>query len=193
MNNSVEIICRKHWFAYVGTTLVLFVGLNLLTNKYFWFAGILLIVICVIKIGSLRSCEWKLSSDSLFITRGILPWRKTKIQIPIFDIYESIVTNGMFGHFFKYGNIIIRRTEGNTTRFEDTCLADVEKLSMQINSLVYEVKKRKYNFAEANTNSSVNNKMNIVEELKRLSELKDKGELTQAEFELLKEKLINQL
>jgi hypothetical protein len=183
---EVKCISKKHWTAYVVPVAILCIGLFLITmGSYMLYIGLALIFIALRKVVILSRVRWVLSDNDLLICRGILPWQRTQMQIPIFNIYESYVSFGMFGHFLDYGSISIRRTEGVTSQISETSLAGAKRLSGRINSLVQEYVQQK-----SGGNHQLN-KGSFARELQHLVELRDNGELTAAEYERLKQKLIN--
>jgi hypothetical protein len=95
----------------------------------------------------------------------------------------------MFGHFLGYGNIKIRRTEGVTSVIYGSALLGAKGFSSQVNGLVQEYKKSKHNTV---VNQAATNK-SISDELKGLAELRSKGELTQQEFDILKQRYLKEI
>ncbi len=186
---NFELIAKKHWATFTIPTLVILLGLIFSQlSTFFKYFGIAMIVLNAIKIYSLTTVKWTLTSTDLYITKGILPWTKTQLQIPIFDIYESLVSYDMFGHIFGFGHITIRRTEGNTTQITETALTGAKNFSGYINQFVQDFKKNKHNVTIYQTTAT---KQSIREELKHLAELKNNGELTQDEYDKMKKILIN--
>jgi hypothetical protein len=185
--SNFEITAKKHWATFIIPGVLVLIGLLFLTSSTIWkVLGLLLIVFNIIKLISLNSVKWTLTSSDLYITKGFLPWAKTQIQVPIFDIYDSSCSSGMFGHFFGFGHVFIRRTEGNTTQVSETSLVGAKDFSGHINQFVQDYKKSKNNIIinQAPINQS------IVEELKHLADLKKNGELTQVEYDTMKSRLI---
>jgi uncharacterized membrane protein YdbT with pleckstrin-like domain len=177
---------KKHWSAYVIPVAVLLSGLFLCTrSSYLPYIGFGLVLVALRKIIILFTVRWEISDRSLSINKGILPWQKLDMEIPIFNIYESYVTFGMFGHLLGYANIAIRRTEGITTKISETSLTGAKVLSEHINSLIQEHMKQKGTGDYRPDNNS------LAQELQRLAQLKNSGELTVGEYEKLKQKLID--
>ncbi len=184
------VIGRKHWVAYVLPTLFFLIGvLMLMTSTSFWrFLGGIFIIINGYKLLVLYSVKWTLTSTFLLIEKGIFPWSKIELDIPIFQIYESLIYFGMMGHFLGFGHIRIRRTEGVTSEISETSIRGVKQLSAHINRLIIEYK------ANENTIPAQHStKTSLLEDLQTLSALRDKGKITQEEYALLKQRIIDQI
>jgi hypothetical protein len=150
------------------------------------YVGIALIILNSLKIYSLTAVKWTLNSTELMTTSGILPWSKVQWRIPVADIYESIYSRNILGHFLGFGNITIRRTDGTATRIYETNLGGARDFSGRITQKVLDFKVGKgINHQTSEINAP------FVSELKHLVDLKNKGELTQEEFLKLKERVIN--
>lgn len=185
---NFELTTKKHWSTFTVPAVLILIGFFMLAAfSFVKYVGIALIIFNAIKILSLKTVKWTLTSNELNITKGILPWAKTEVQIPIFDIYESLVSFGMFGHFFGYGNITIRRTEGITSQITETSLIGAKNFSAEINNLVQQYKKNKHNV----TANQLSTTRGVGEELRQLVDLKNNGELTQQEYDEMKQKIIS--
>ena len=135
------------------------------------------------KVLYLASVRWAFNGGELVVTHGVLPWKKSHIQIPVFDIYDSSVTNAFWGHYLHFGHIAIRRTEGMTSHIGERYLGSAVDFSATVNQYVQEFKRSQ--------KVNPNNGKDITLELERLSYLKNIGSLTEEEFEKMKKKLID--
>ncbi|MCE7042796.1 SHOCT domain-containing protein [Dyadobacter sp. CY312] len=188
IQTDFEITAKKHWLTFILPGIIVLMGILMLGSSTVWkVLGAVLILFNVIKLISLGSVRWTLSPAGLYVTRGILPWTKIQMQIPIFDIYESLVSFGMFGHFLGYGHISIRRTEGVTSVIGETSMTGAKEFSGQINQLVQDYKMRKNTLIVNQAYASPS----ISQQLKHLADLKNSGELTQDEYDTMKSRLIN--
>ena len=187
---DLEFVSRKHWIAYVIPAVILLFGILMLTGTHYWrITGLLVIVGAACKIISLRTVRWKITPEELDIKGGILPWSRTELNIPIFDVYDAAVSKGMFGYFLGYAHITIRGTEGVTTHTRAKYLAGGTKLSGYINAAVRAYKERKHTVIINQAAPVAEN--SIADELAKLSELKNNGAITQEEYQRLKENLLN--
>lgn len=190
------IIIKKHWFIYVVPILLVLLGLFLfmmelsLTTKWLSIllkiTSIFLVFRQLYKIANINSVSWKLTSTELVVVRGVLPWRKQYLNIPILDIYESLTSSGMVGHFLNFGTIFVRRTEGVTSQISESGMFDVNNFSARLNTYVLNYKLSQHIVPSANTAST-----DVSEELNKLIDLRNKGEITVDEYEILKQQLIN--
>ncbi|RUT70261.1 SHOCT domain-containing protein [Flavobacterium cupreum] len=191
-----NLITKKHWIVYVKPAILIllslffiYVALGLQTK---WLATVILIfgpiiaISNVIKVLNFASIAWSFDGAELLVTRGILPWNKTRIQIPIFDLYDSVVSSGFLGHYLNFGHIGIRRTEGVTSQMGETHLSKAVHFSGIVNQYIQEYK------SSRNPLKTVHDEVsNIGIELQRLVDLKNSGALTEEEYERLKKKLMD--
>lgn len=182
---------KKHWINYVAPSALLFLGVLLFFGSGHFsilkILGVALLFSALSAIAGLRKVKWTLTDDVLHIQRGVLPWRQTDLSIPIYDIYEAYTTRGMFGHFLNFAHIHIRRTEGRTTQFNESRMERAGELSGLINERVRDYKKNKH-VTVIHTDTP---ERNIVSELKTLSDLRRAGDISEQEYERLKNDLIN--
>jgi|GEM_PF-4406616 len=192
----LNLTIRKHWSVYVWPSLIIlvaifaiYVSFSIITK---WLSLFLLIfgtlgaISKAIKLLYLSSVKWTFNGGELQVSRGFLPWKKTHIQIPIFDIYDSSVSSGFLGHYLNFANISIRRTEGMTSQLSDSHLARAVTFSGILNQYVQEYKKGKN--ADSKNDVPV---IDLSQEIQKLTDLKNTGAITQEEFEKLKKKLID--
>lgn len=186
--DNTPVVCEstKHWTVYVGPVFVILLALffSLGMEKYLivWIAIILL---SILRILSSKSSKWILTKNELIIKSGFLPWRKSYFDIPIDTIFEAYYEHNLFANIFGYGHLNIRRTEGSTSSFRTTKMTKHKEITTNINSMVQELKKQEklMNMPQPTVNT--------VDELYKLSQLKQQGILTDEEFEHMKQKLIN--
>lgn len=192
---AVNLTIKKHWSVYLVPGLIILVALFFvyvsfgITTK--WLSIGLLIFGSIVAISKilnvlyLASVTWTFNGGELQVTQGVLPWNKSRIQIPIFDIYDSSVSSGFLGHYLNFGHISIRRTEGMTSQLSESYLGKAVNFSGIVNQYVQEYKKGQN---LVNTNPGQTSDVGL--ELQRLVDLKNTGVLTEEEFERLKKKLI---
>ena len=138
----------KHWSSYIlGATkgafgvLILICSLGLPYTLVIALVGGLITMSAIRTVLVLSSIKWTLLESDLVIESGWLPWKKSYYSVPFSDIYEAYYTYSFFGKYLGFGDISVRRTDGVSTTFGDTWMADVSDLSRVINVRVQELKK----------------------------------------------------
>lgn len=185
----MEMIIKKNWSAYLIPGILILLGLTFLKqNTFFMIIGILLIVYNAIRVISLMKVKWTLSEGNVFIEGGFLPWAKTEFQVPVFDIYECIYNTNLFSHIVKSGNLNLRRTEGVTSQLTVTSMTNAKEFSAQVNSMVHTYKGKKNNVYVNNSTPSTS----ASEEIVKINDLKNKGLISESEYQIMKSKIINQ-
>lgn len=188
---------RKHWIAYVcpiygimqGLLFILIGasgGLNTLFEYFFLILGIGILLLSLNAFWRIKSCRWILVEGELIIKTGFLPWRKSHFEIPMEDIYETYVSYGFFGKLFGYAQLTIRRTEGVTSRFSSTMMANYTTVMLKINSDVKKLKKLSKQVQAVSATSNIS----VSDELLKLNELLRNGIINQEEFAVLKQSLV---
>lgn len=187
---NAQLVIQKHWVNYIVPVILMLIGLSMMsTSSFIKYFGYALVAFNVVRVYSIYNVSWTLTQSEVYIRSGMFPWTKRSWHVPIFDIYESTVSYGMFGHFFGYSNIQIRRTEGMTSAIYGYALSGAKDFSGQINGLVHNFKRSKHTVV---LNQAVGNK-SISDELKDLAELKNRGELTQQEFDVIKQRFLGEI
>lgn len=186
---------KKHWTVYIVPSIFLlaalfFVYLSFGIKTKWISVGMLVFasftaVSKIMKILNLASVSWTFNGRELQVRRGVLSWKKTLIQIPIFDIYDSSISNGFLGHYLNFGHISIRRTEGMTSQLSERHMAGALNFSGHVNHCVQEYKK-----GQNLVNSVKGESKDVVMMIQRLVDLKNTGVLSEEEFERLKKKVI---
>ncbi len=183
-----KLVYKKSWVAYVPYTIIFLLALSLFPYHGFFskICGILLLVPVIMRILRIATVTWTLSEEAILIESGLLPWQKHEHYIAIYDIYECLTHTGFLGHFLNYGDVAVRKNDGTNSAYTGTKLNGAQDLSQRINSLVHEHKK--------NGNPTVTNYNVIVNsvsiELERLSSLLHAGKLSQEEYDVLKQRII---
>lgn len=193
---GLDLTIKKHWTVYIIPGIIILVALFFVylsfgvTTK--WISISLLVFASIVALSkiltvlNLASVRWSFNGGELRVTKGFLPWNKTHIQIPIFDIYDSSVSSGFMGHYLNFAHISIRRTEGMTSQLSESYLAKAAGFSSVLNKFVQDYKKDQ---SFVNKNPAQTSDVGL--ELQRLVDLKNTGVLNEEEFERLKRKLID--
>lgn len=179
---------RKHWSVYIIPSFMCLLGLAFLTipSDGWRFLGGGLLLIGGGKILSAASVRWTLTEEFLYIKKGVLPWTKTELTVPVSYIYECFAQFGMLGHLLGFGNLVVRRTEGVTTQITETSIAHAKQLAGHINQLVFDRTQKPPLHSQPLQGSP-------SEELERLGQLRGKGELTSDEYEKLKKHIMDRI
>ena len=184
---NAELTIKKHWVNYEVPVTLTLIGIGMASaSSFIKYFGYALVMYNLLRIYSISTVKWRLTRSELNISRGMLPWTKNLWQVPIFDIYESTVSYGLFGHILGYGNINVRRTEGVTSVICGSTLAGAKAFSSTLNGLVRDFKTSKNTIV---MNQSAGSKT-VSDQLVDLADLKSKGELTQQEFDQMKKRLL---
>lgn len=173
-------IIKKHWTSYVFPSILILLGLFcFIFLKYFFllkYGGAVMFFVGLYQFFSKRDVEWSVNNNSISI------WGfGTDFQIPVSDVYEC---------FLEGGDIVLRRNDGLNTTFTETNLENALSFSQEVNRMVQNYKKTK------NTtnviNHIINPSSNITDEIIKLNELREKGIISEDEFQELKNKIMKQ-
>jgi len=193
---KVILITRPHWFTLVFTFIVGLVGIAggvLLSLFLLPVAGIPIILIFAVYMGYKmieRSRNiWAVTNMRVIDEEGVFS-SDTK-ESPLDKINNVSYSQSFWGKIFGYGNVDIQ----TAAEIGETTYNDVEKPGMlkdAITTMQEEYKKMQMKhqakeFANAIGNSSDND---IGTELEKLSQLKEKGVISEEEFQAGKKKLL---
>lgn len=186
-DTNILIVARKHWYAYLPPAILFFICLIVwLTIKFIALLGIIWCIHLVLKY---QSTSWSLTDHELIIQKGYLPWTKSYYSIPIEDIYEAYYRHGLEAKLFKFGHLSIRRTDGTTTEFTERTMSHADELTGTVNAMVRQLKQQRYQPAQS---INVQTNINITHSLIELAKLKERGILTDSEFEQAKRRTIGE-
>lgn len=97
--NNVLCVSRKHWLAYVFHSILFIIGLFLLDGNRFWYiVGLVFILVAAVRILANLFVKWTLTETELILEEGFLPWAKTYLEIPFYDIFEAYYRPSFLGH-----------------------------------------------------------------------------------------------
>jgi len=131
----------------------------------------------------LRSIQWIISDEGVQIKRGLLPWRKTDYMHPYEVIFEAYYDFGFFAKLFRYGGLNLRRTEGVTTEIHETRMHNAARIIGLINENLKKLRKEVKGTVVSAAKSD-------AEELTHLANLKNSGDISAEEYEIMKRKII---
>ncbi|AIY14921.1 SHOCT domain-containing protein [Cellulophaga baltica] len=191
---------RKHWNAY--TTPILLIIFIALPAIIFYFKNgnpesykvvkiSLLILGVIIFYKSIRKIilnykvEWIFDGNILIVKSGLLPWKKTHIEMDASQIFEPLNSKNLVGTLLGYGIIKIRRTDGLTTYILEYMMTNSEKIASEISKYI------RLNKHQQTSSSNIRvPKESLSDELKKLGDLFKDGVISDEEFEKAKQKII---
>lgn len=186
---TILCVSKKHWFAYVFPIIIILFGVSFILSNG-WISkliGVFISLYGVYCFLAYKNTTWTLTDEELIIESGYY-LGSFYHDILIEDIYEAGYKKGIMGRILGYGMLIIKKTDGRATLIGTTKMDNIEEMVGNINALVKEKKTMpKTDFV----NIPPQQGNSVVDELYKLSELKDKGLLTEEEFNKQKNKLIN--
>jgi len=131
----------------------------------------------------MRSIQWIITDEGVRIKRGLLPWRKIDFMHPYESIFEAYYDFGFFAKLFGYGGCNLRRTEGVTTEIHETRMHNAARIIGLINEHLKKLRKEAKGAIISPAKSD-------AEELSHLAKLKENGDISAKEFEIMKQKII---
>jgi hypothetical protein len=142
----------------------------------------------------LFTIRWLVDQQGVTISRGILPWRRSSFFVPYDNIFEAFSQHGFFGYFLQYGTATLRRTEGSTTALSDTRMHRSKKLTGLINAALQQLHAQ----ARVQPQPAVpqpavpvsGTGTSDIEKLGQLSLMRANGDITEAEYAVLKARII---
>ena len=170
---------KKHWTSLVFPIILILLGLFCFLILDFWFiskyGGGVLFLIGLYQFFAKKDIEWSINNDTISI-HGL----NVNAQIPIYNIYECI---------YEGGELIVRKNDGLNTVFIETNLENALNFSQEVNRKVQNYKKTKNTVHVSN--QITDTLLNTTDEILKLNDLREKGIITETEFQLLKNKLIS--
>jgi uncharacterized membrane protein YdbT with pleckstrin-like domain len=179
---------HPHWKALVAPgllTVVLWAGATLLINKIdasagwvvFALAAVLWLWLAVAPVLQWRFTEYVLTNERLISRAGVIAKRTT--EIPLERINDITITQSVFERILHCGDLVLESAgEFGQQRFSDV-------------GAPAEVQKRIYEATEVRKGIDARGSApSVADELSKLAELRDRGVLTDAEFQARKSKLL---
>lgn len=162
---SASIYARKHMIVYIFPVLFLIAGCYLLTQSDVLVKGLALVFIsgAILRISQVAMVKWYLTPEYLIVRNG-WPWAKKFQQISVFDLYESNAAPGKFSKFFGTATLTAKTREGSGA-ISTINITNAEEFCRQVSTVVKQSSAQPLNSALA---------------------LKDRGMLTEKEYEVIK-------
>jgi uncharacterized membrane protein YdbT with pleckstrin-like domain len=199
-DEKVILEIRQHWFVLVAPTIILLIGIILgsllIVNTVVVFGIlIILIVICyfIYKVFQRKNNLWIVTNLRVIDEYGV--FSNNAKESPLDKLNNVSYNQSFFGKIFGYGNVQIQTAAeiGSTTYH---MVEHPKKLKDTITNAQEEYKhsqimEQAAEFANAISPERQTNKIDIATELERLFELKQKGILTEEEYNARKAKILN--
>lgn len=194
-DEKVILVTKPHWFTMVLPFLILLIGaiIGFAVGTY----GLLLVlvVICyfIYKIIERNNNIWAVTNLRVIDEYGVFS-NNTK-ESPLDKINNVSYSQSFWGKIFGYGNVQIQTAAeiGSTTYFAVEYPKELKDTitQMQEDYKQYQINKQTTELASAIVAGQQNNKTDVAAELEKLYELKQKGILTEEEYNNRKTKILN--
>ena len=194
-DEKVIIETRPHWFTLTGPFLLMLIGsiTGILIGSYGMIAALVFIGYFIYKIVQRNNNLWAVTNLRVIDEYGVFS-NNTK-ESPLDKINNVSYNQSFFGKIFGYGNVQIQ----TAAEIGSTTYSDVENpkelkdtiTHMQEEYKQYQIKNQATELASAIIAGQKNNKTDIAAELEKLYELKQKGILTDDEYNTRKAKILD--
>ncbi len=195
-NETVALIIRPHWFVLVWPSLYVVIGivLAILIGTYGLFIPLILLCYLGYKIIERNNNLWAVSNLRVIDEFGVLSHNSK--ESPLDKINNVTYEQSLWGRMFGYGNVQIQ----TAAEIGSTIYNMVEKpkdLKDTITQMQEEYKNTQVfnqaqELAKAITSSATRqSRADVASEIEKLFELKQKGILTENEFNTRKRKILD--
>ncbi len=197
LKNDEKIILetKPHWLTLVVPFFVMLIVsvLGIIVGSY----GLLLVLVFVgyfvYKIIQRNNNLWIVTNLRVIDEYGV--FSNNSKESPLDKINNVSYLQTFLGKIFGYGNVQIQTAAeiGSTTYFSVENPKELKDTitQMQEEYKLYQIKKQAIEFANVMSSGQQNNKTDIATELEKLYELKQKGILTDEEYNNRKTKILN--
>lgn len=184
---------RLHWFAYVGPVLKALVAIFLVQRYLFsgmrihymaYYISFIVLVMLTVKVLELLKLRWTLTDHGVSLERGLLPWQKSSYHLRFDQIFECFYVSGFLGRMLGFGTLVIRKSDGISTREVQPYLANPGNFDKKLESFLCEKSAHKNSLAPIQG-------ITVTEELQKLIKLKNDGHISEEEFSSLKSKAMD--
>jgi len=198
-DEKVILEIRQHWFVMVAPTILLLIGIALggLLMVKTWIFGLLVVLIFigyyVYKVFQRKNNLWIVTNVRVIDEYGV--FTNNAKESPLDKLNNVSYNQSFWGKIFGYGNVQIQTAAeiGSTTyymvehpkKLKDTITNEQEEYKHA------QIMKQAVEFANALSPERQTNKIEIANELERLFDLKQKGILTEEEYNARKTKILN--
>jgi uncharacterized membrane protein YdbT with pleckstrin-like domain len=188
---------KPHWFTLVGPFIIMLIGsiIGIVIGSYGFLVAILLIGYFIYKIIQRNNNLWAVTNLRVIDEYGVFS-NNTK-ESPLDKINNVSCRQSFWGKIFGYGNVQIQTAAeiGSTTYFAVENPKELKDTitNMQEEYKQHQIKKQATELASAMIagQQQQTNKTDIATELEKLHDLKQKGILTEEEYNIRKTKVLN--
>jgi uncharacterized membrane protein YdbT with pleckstrin-like domain len=194
-NEKIIMETKPHWLTMIGPFLLMLICsiMGIIIGSY----GLLIVVVFVgyfiYKIIQRNNNLWIVTNLRVIDEYGVFS-NNTK-ESPLDKINNVSYLQSFLGKIFGYGNVQIQTAAeiGSTTYFSVENPRELKDTitHMQEEYKLYQIKKQANEFANVMAAGQQNNKTDVATELEKLYELKQKGILTEEEYNNRKTKILN--
>jgi uncharacterized membrane protein YdbT with pleckstrin-like domain len=186
---------KPHWLTLVGSFLLMLIGsiLGIIVGSYALLLVLVLVGYFIYKIVQRNNNLWVVTNLRVIDEYGVFS-NNTK-ESPLDKINNVSYLQSFLGRIFGYGNVQIQTAAeiGSTTYFS---VENPKELKDSITQMQEEykqnqIKKQANELANAILEGQQNYKTDVAAELEKLYELKQKGILTEEEYNNRKTKTLN--
>lgn len=200
-NEKVVLTIKEHWFVLlkpiIWTLILLFIA-KIVSNsdygKFFYIGAGLTIIWFIYRILERKNTSWTVTNLRVIHETGV--FSNNSNETPLDKINNVSYRQPLLGKMFNYGYILIqsaatfgaialRRMIEKPKLLKDT-ITQYQGLYKQ-----EQIKKQAQSLAETVGGQSQSEKIDISEELTKLHELKEKGIITEEDFQKKKDKILN--
>ncbi|WP_207425415.1 hypothetical protein [Pedobacter sp. SYSU D00535] len=162
------ITAKKHWIVYLLPSLLVAAGVILVLNDAVAakVAGAVALVLGFYQILKKSNEKWHLTDEHLVMEKGVLPWAKEFQEVSVTEIYKTHThPHPKLKKFLNVGHVRTQRRADDCTGFHHSYIANPQEFSSQLQAMVHK--------------SPASN-------LNTLYELKEKGAISEKEYNLIK-------
>lgn len=186
---------KPHWFTIVVPFLIMLIGsiIGFAIGSYGILIPLVLVCYFIYKIIQRNNNIWVVTNLRVIDEYGVFS-NNTK-ESPLDKINNVSYRQSFWGKIFGYGNVQIQTAAeiGSTTYFAVENPKELKDTitQMQEDYKQYQINKQTTELASAIVAGQQNNKTDVAAELEKLYELKQKGILTEEEYNNRKTKILN--
>jgi uncharacterized membrane protein YdbT with pleckstrin-like domain len=195
---KIVFVTRPHWFTLILPVLYTIAGLVIafFLSVYLWFLWFIVLipgVYLAYKVIDRNNNLWAVTNLRVVDEEGV--FSLSAKESPLDKINNVSYTQSFWGRIFRYGNVEIQTAAeaGETDTFTVMKPRQLKDsiTQMQEEYKKYQTRRQAEEFADAMADERKEQSIDIAAEIEKLHELKQKGIITEEEFNKRKEKLLN--
>jgi uncharacterized membrane protein YdbT with pleckstrin-like domain len=197
-DEKIVFVTRPHWFTLIVPVLYTIAGfvIAFFLSHYLlllWFVVLIPGVYLTYKIIDRNNNLWAVTNLRVVDEEGV--FSLSAKESPLDKINNVSYTQSFWGRIFRYGNVEIQTAaeSGETDTFTVMKPRQLKDsiTQMQEEYKKYQTRRQAEEFADAMADERKEQSIDITAEIEKLHELKQKGIITEEEFNKRKEKLLN--